>query len=214
MVEGDAPRLVRHVEEPLGFHVAARGVVEHHEAVFDVVVHREQFVVDGIDRDARHEADAGFRPHDLLDGALRGPGPGAARRARIQEQALAVRIAHQHTVADRVDEHAVEARIRVHDHPHRRQVGRCIDGGGQPRRLRGGGVLPLRRLRLCAPIVCVAQHADVLAGRCRVRLRHEHLLHRRSAAVRGGQQEDAAGEGTRDDERPRRQNVIFAPNWN
>ena len=113
---------MRHVQQPLGFHVAARVIPERDESIFDVVVHREELAMPGIHRHAGDEADAGVRSHDLLsrgNGLLR---RGAAGRSFVDQEALAIRVAHHHEIVGRVDGDAVEARIRVDDHPNRRQV--------------------------------------------------------------------------------------------
>ena len=120
--KGDSPRLVRHVQQPLRRHVAARVVVEHDQAILDVVVDGEQLAVAGIHRHAGHEADAGVGPHDLLLRGRRLLRRGAAGGAVVDEQALAIRVAHHHEVVRRVHRDAVEARKRIDDHAHRRQV--------------------------------------------------------------------------------------------
>jgi len=120
--ERDAPRLMRHVQQPLRLHVPAPVVVEHDEAIFDVVVHREQLAVRRIHGDAGDEADAGVGSHDRLPRHRRVFRCRAAGGPVVDQQALAVRVAHHHQVVGGVHDHAVEARIGIDDHPHRRQI--------------------------------------------------------------------------------------------
>src|SRR5207302_9873582 len=112
----------------LRFEIAIRIVVEHGDAIFDVVIHHINFTALRINFDSRNETDLGLWANNL-------PHRGchrrrvAARRTVISQHAFAVLVAHEHTITVRIYDDAVERGVRIDHVANRRKLSNA-DGAG------------------------------------------------------------------------------------
>src|ERR1700676_4249311 len=96
----------------LRLEVAIRIVVEHGDAIFDVIVHRIDLAAFRIDLHACDETHFGLRP-DNLPHRRRYSRRVTARRTLVRQDAFAVFVAHNDALAARIQDDAIESGIGV-----------------------------------------------------------------------------------------------------